>query len=203
MPPPQPRQIILASASAIRAQMLTNAGLVFEVQPGRIDEEAVRQSVLAEGGQPRDLADTLAEMKALKVSDRNSGALVVGADQVLECEGRVFSKPDTPEGAVDQLRFLSGKTHQLHSAAVVCENGQAIWRQIGTVHMAMHDNSDAYLTDYVARNWGSLRHAVGCYKIEEEGIRLFARIDGDFFHILGLPLIELLTWLRIRGDILS
>lgn len=201
MPHPQRRQIILASASAIRAQMLTNAGLVFAVQPGRIDEEAVMQSVLAEGGKPRDLADTLAGMKALKVSGRNPGALVLGADQVLECEGRVFSKPDTPEDAVDQLRFLSGKTHALHSAAVVCENGQAIWRQIGTAHMAMHDNSEAYLRAYVARNWGSLRHAVGCYKIEEEGIRLFARIDGDFFHILGLPLIELLTWLRIRGDI--
>ena len=203
MPQPQGRKIILASASAIRAQMLRNAGVEFEMQPGRIDEEAVKQSLLAEGGQPRDLADTLAEMKALKVSERNPGALVIGADQVLECEGRVFSKPETPEDALVQLRFLSGRTHKLHSAAVACENSQPIWRQLGTVRLVMHDSSDAYLRDYVARNWESLRHAVGCYKIEEEGIRLFARIEGDFFHILGLPLIELLTWLRIRGDILA
>lgn len=197
----QSRQIILASASGIRAAMLENAGLVFAVQPGRIDEQAVKESLLAGGGKARDLADTLAEMKALKISDRNPDALVIGADQVLECDGRVFSKPETPADAMAQLQFLSGKTHSLHAAAVVCENGQPIWRHVGAVRLTMHDISDSYLTDYIARNWDSVRHAVGCYKIEAEGVRLFSRIDGDFFHILGLPLIELLTWLRIRGDI--
>ncbi len=195
------RKITLASSSAIRAQMLRNAGLAFDVLPGRIDEEAVRQSLLAEGGSARDLADTLAEMKAQKISGRDPRTLVIGADQVLECEGRVFSKPDTREAALSQLRSLSGKTHRLHAAAVVCENGQPIWRQVGTVSLTMHDHSEDYLEDYLNRNWDSIRHAVGCYKIEEEGVRLFARIEGDFFHILGLPLIELLTWLRFRGDI--
>lgn len=201
MPQTQRSKIILASASGIRAAMLGNAGLIFTVQPGRIDERAIKESLLAGGGKARDLADTLAEMKALKISDRNPDTLVIGADQVLECDGRVFSKPETPADAMAQLRFLSGKTHLLHSAAVACENGQPIWRHVGTVRLTMHDTSDAYLTDYIARNWDSLRHAVGGYKIEAEGVRLFSRIDGDFFHILGLPLIELLTWLRIRGDI--
>ncbi len=195
------RQIILASASEIRARMLQNAGLALTIIPGRVDEETVRQSHLADGGTARDLADLLAELKALKVSDRNPGALVIGADQVLECDGRSFAKPASPDEARDQLAFLSGRTHRLLSAAVVAENGQPLWRHVGQVRMTMHELSAAEIAAYVDRTWDSIRHSVGCYKIEEEGVRLFARIEGDFFHILGLPLIELLTWLRIRGDI--
>ena len=198
---PQNRRIILASASEIRATMLRNAGLDFNVRPGRVDEEAIRNSLEAEGASARDLADTLAEMKARKVSERDMDALVIGADQVLECEGRIFSKPETQDDAREQLKFLRGKTHRLLSAAVACEGGTPIWRQVGTVRLTMHEVSDAMVEDYLNRNWESIRYAVGCYKIEEEGVRLFARIEGDFFHILGLPLIELLTWLRIRGDI--
>ena len=197
----QNRRIILASASEIRATMLRNAGLNFNVRPGRVDEEAIRNSLEAEGASARDLADTLAEMKARKVSERDMDALVIGADQVLECEGRIFAKPQTQDDAREHLKFLRGKTHRLLSAAVVCEGGTPIWRQVGTVRLTMHEVSDAMVADYVSRNWESIRYAVGCYKIEEEGVRLFARIEGDFFHILGLPLIELLTWLRIRGDI--
>lgn len=198
---PQNRRIILASASEIRATMLRNAGLNFNVRPGRVDEEAIRNSLEAECASARDLADTLAEMKARKVSERDMDALVIGADQVLECEGRIFAKPQTQDDAREHLKFLRGKTHRLLSAAVVCEGGTPIWRQVGTVRLTMHEVSDAMVADYVSRNWESIRYAVGCYKIEEEGVRLFARIEGDFFHILGLPLIELLTWLRIRGDI--
>ena len=198
---PQNRRIILASASEIRATMLRNAGLDFNVRPGRVDEEAIRNSLEAEGASARDLADTLAEMKARKVSERDMDALVIGADQVLECEGRIFAKPQTQDDAREQLKFLRGKTHRLLSAAVACEGGTPIWRQVGTVRLTMHEVSDAMVEDYLNRNWESIRYAVGCYKIEEEGVRLFARIEGDFFHILGLPLIELLTWLRIRGDI--
>jgi septum formation protein len=198
---PQNRRIILASASDIRATMLSNAGLNFNVRPGRVDEEAIRNSLEAEGASARDLADTLAEMKARKVSERDMDALVIGADQVLECEGRIFAKPQTQDDAREHLKFLRGKTHRLLSAAVVCEGGTPIWRQVGTVRLTMHEVSDVMVADYVSRNWESIRYAVGCYKIEEEGVRLFARIEGDFFHILGLPLIELLTWLRIRGDI--
>lgn len=198
-----PTPLILASASDIRAQMLRNAGLTFTVQPGRVDEDTIRQSHHAEGGNARDLADLLAEMKALKISDRAPQALVIGADQVLDCDGRIFSKPQTAEEAREHLAFLSARTHHLLSAAVVAHEGRPLWRHVGHVRLTMHALTPAQIDAYIDRNWDSVRHAVGCYKIEEEGVRLFSRIEGDFFHILGLPLIELLTWLRIRGDISS
>ncbi|MCY1126429.1 Maf family protein [Frigidibacter sp. RF13] len=195
------RSLILASASEIRARLLHNAGLAFEILPGRIDEEAVRHSLIAEGGRPRDLADLLAELKATKISDRRPEARVIGADQVLECEGRIFAKAENIDEARAQLSFLSGKDHRLFSAAVVVDQGKPIWRHTGQVRLTMHALSPGEIDAYLTRAWESVRHSVGCYKIEEEGVRLFSRIDGDFFHILGLPLIELLTWLRIRGDI--
>lgn len=201
MAQPSSTPLILASGSEIRAQMLQNAGLTFETIPVRVDEGAIKDSHVAQGGTPRDLADVLAEMKSQKQSVRHPAALVLGADQVLECEGKIFSKPESPADARGQLLALSGQTHRLISAAVVCQNGLPIWRHVGVVRMTMHQLSARFIDDYVARNWESVRHAVGCYKIEEEGVRLFARIEGDFFHIQGLPLIELLTWLRIRGDI--
>lgn len=194
-------KIILASASEIRADLLRRAGLEFDVIPGRIDEQAVRESHLAEGGAPRDLADLLAEMKALKVSDRHPGALVIGADQILECEGRIFGKPANRAEGAEHLRFLSNRTHQLLSAAVVCQNGRPLWRHVGQVSMTMHPLSEDFIDGYLTRTWDEVRHSVGCYQIEAEGVRLFSRIKGDFFHILGLPLIELLTWLHNRGDI--
>jgi len=192
--------LLLASASKIRAQLLRQAGLRFEQRPVRIDETTIRDAFLAEGSSPRDLADALAEMKAQRLRDTGS-LLVLGSDQVLDCDGAVYSKPESPEDAVAHLRQLSGKTHHLHSAAVVCQQGAPIWRHVGHVRMTMHPLSEAFIQDYVSRNWDSIRHAVGCYKLEEEGVRLFARIEGDYFSILGLPLIELLTWLRARGDI--
>jgi septum formation protein len=199
----QRAKIILASGSAIRAQMLRNAGIIFTTALPRVDEEAIRASLLAEAAGPHDIADHLAEVKARKTSDREPDALVIGADQLLELDGQIFAKPETPQQAIDQLAALSGKTHKLFSAAVVYENGQPLWRHVGTVRLTMHDTSVAYRADYVARNWDTIRHSVGCYLIEAEGIRLFSRIDGDFFNIQGLPLIELLTWLRIRGEIAS
>ena len=194
-------KIILASASEIRADLLRRARLDFEVAPGRIDEQAVRESHQAEGGTPRDLADLLAELKALKVSDRHPGALVIGADQILECEGRIFGKPESRSEGAEQLRFLSNRTHRLLSAAVVCQDGRPLWRHVGQVRMTMNPLSEAFIDAYLTRTWDEVRHSVGCYQIEAEGVRLFSRIEGDFFHILGLPLIELLTWLHNRGDI--
>ncbi|WP_284165258.1 Maf family protein [Frigidibacter sp. SD6-1] len=193
--------LILASASDIRARLLRDAGLAFEILPGRIDEEAVRQSLIAEGGKARDLADLLAELKATKISDRRPEARIIGADQVLECDGRIFAKAECIEEARAQLSFLSGKEHRLFSAAVVVEGGKPVWRHTGQVRLTMHALGPGEIDTYLTRTWESVRHSVGCYKIEEEGVRLFSRIEGDFFHILGLPLIELLTWLRIRGDI--
>lgn len=198
---PENRRIILASGSAIRATLLRNAGLAFETAMPRVDEEAIRAALDAEGAGPRDVADTLAEMKARKVSDKNPGALVIGCDQVLDLDGRVLTKPENEAAARAQLRGLRGKTHRLLSAAVVVENGEPLWRHVGTARLTMREFSPAYLDSYLTRTWPGIGASVGSYQLESEGVRLFSRIEGDYFTILGLPLIELLTWLSIRGDI--
>ncbi|MFN6951067.1 MAG: Maf family protein [Albidovulum sp.] len=196
-------RLVLASASEVRARLLRNAGLDPEVRPARIDEDAVRASLAAEGANPRDVAGTLAEMKARKISAQDAVALVLGADQILELDGTVLAKPADPSEARAQLRALSGRTHRLFSALVVCQDGEPLWRHVGTARLTMRTLSDAWLDEYLVRNWDSVRHSVGAYKLEEEGVRLFSRIEGDYFTILGLPLIELLTWLSVRGDIAS
>jgi len=193
--------IILASGSSIRSQMLSQAAVPHDVQFARVDEEMIKASLISEGAPPRDIADALAEMKASKISDKNAGALVIGCDQVLEHDGKLLSKPETPDQALAQLKAMRGDRHTLLSAAVIYEDGKPLWRQIGVVRLRMRDASDAYLTDYVARNWDSIRHAVGAYKLEEEGVRLFSRIEGDYFNVLGMPLLEILNYLTLRGDI--
>ncbi len=195
------RRIILASGSDIRKTLLRNAAVEFEVAPARIDEDAIRDSMVVDDAPPRDIADALAEMKAVKQSTKHSGALVIGCDQVLSFERRILSKPETPEQALDQLRAMRGKRHELLSAAVICEDGKPVWRHVGVVRMTMRDFSDDYLEGYVTRNWDSIRHAVGAYKLEEEGIRLFSQVHGDYFNVLGLPLLELLSYLALRGEI--
>lgn len=193
--------ILLASGSEIRAQLLRNAGVPFTVQTARVDEDTAKRALLAEGAAPRDIADTLAEMKARKVSDKNPGAMVLGCDQVLDFDGHLLSKPETPEDALAQLKAMRGKRHMLLSAAVIYQNGEPLWRHVGQVRLRMRLSSDAYLRDYVARNWDGIRHAVGAYKLEEEGVRLFATIDGDYFNVLGMPLLELLNFLAVNGVI--
>lgn len=193
--------IILASGSEIRAQLLRNAGLDFQTVTARIDEPAVMSALVAEAASPRDIADTLAELKARKVAVRYPGALVIGCDQVLALGRDIYAKPDSPETALSHLKALRGQTHQLLSAAVIYEDDQPVWRHVGVVRLQMRDATDAYLADYVARNWDSIRHAVGAYKLEEEGVRLFSRIDGDYFNVLGLPLLELLSYLTLRGTL--
>jgi len=193
--------IVLASESAIRAQLLRQAGIEFDVQRPRVDEVAVKAALLSENAPPRDIADALAELKARKISVRNPGSLVLGCDQVLDFEGTLLSKPNSSEQALEQLQSMRGKRHMLLSAAVICRDGEPIWRHVGQVRLRMRDSSDAYLNDYVTRNWDSIQHAVGAYKLEEEGVRLFSTIDGDYFNVLGLPLLEIINYLALQGTI--
>lgn len=193
------QEIVLASGSEIRAALLRNAGVAFDIVKPRLDEDAIKDALLSENAGPRDVADTLAEMKARKVSEKNPEALVIGSDQVLAFDGHLLSKPTSQENAMEQLRSMSGTVHQLYSAAVVYEGGQPVWRFVGKARLSMHTKSDAYLSSYVSRNWQSIRHSVGAYKLEEEGVRLFSRIEGDYFTVLGLPLLELLSYLSLKG----
>ncbi len=193
--------LLLASTSEIRARLLRDAGFTIETLPARIDEDAIRAALQSEGAGPRDVADALAEMKAAKISARNPGAMVLGADQVLDLKGRIFAKPETPEEACAHLRALSGQTHRLLSALVVCRDGAPLWRHVAEVRLTMHPLSDAFISAYVARTWDSIRWSVGCYKLEEEGVRLFSAVEGDYFSVLGLPLIPFLNWLHARGEL--
>lgn len=203
MTPIAPRRFLLASSSAIRLSLLQNAGLDFVPQAPRVDEETIRQALESEGAQPRDIADTLAEMKARKIAERHLDALVLGCDQVLEFDRRVWAKPETVDDAREQLRQMRGKPHRLLSALVLYDCGEPVWRHVGRADLTMRSFSDIWLEDYLSRNWNSIRHSVGCYKLEEEGVRLFSSIEGDYFTILGLPLLPLLSYLEARGFIAS
>lgn len=193
--------LVLASGSSIRAQLLRNAKVSFEVSVPRVDEDALKQAMLGEDAAPRDIADALAEMKARKIGAKMQGAWVIGCDQVLDFKGQLISKPISPQQALEQLGQMRGQMHKLYSAAVIVENGQPIWRHIGQVRLHMRAVSDGYLADYVDRNWSDIRHSAGGYLLEAEGVRLFDRIDGDYFNVLGMPLLEILNFLAIRGVI--
>lgn len=193
--------IVLASQSKSRAAMLRNAGLDPVLEPARIDETAILQSLIAERASPRDMADTLAEMKARKVAAKFPQALTIGCDQVLALGAHVFEAPRSQAEAADHLRQLSGQPHQLLSAAVIYEDGKPVWRHVSVARLRMTDLSDAFIAQYIADHWHAIRHCVGCYEIEGAGARLFASVQGDPFTIMGLPLIEMLNYLRLRGDL--
>lgn len=193
-----PAPLILASSSAIRRKMLEDAGLEFTAQAARVDEETIRAGLAADGVSPRDQADALAEAKAVKLSARHPEAMAIGCDQILDFEGAVFSKPRARAELKDQLRQLSGSRHRLFSAVVIAEAGKPTWRHIGQADLFMHPLSEPYIESYIARNWDEIRHCVGGYMIESEGLRLFNRIEGSTFNILGLPMTELLSYLILR-----
>ncbi|HEY2032263.1 MAG TPA: Maf family protein [Rhizomicrobium sp.] len=194
-------RLILASASGSRANMLRNAGISFDVVPALVDEEAIKDSMLAANQPHRVIADALAELKAVRVSSSNPGALVIGADQVLSFAGELVSKCATMEEARALLSKLRGKNHDLFSAAVLAKDGAPIWRHVERNRMTMYPVSDGFIDNYLALKGENLLSGVGCYRLEDEGAQFFSNIDGDYFAILGLPLIPLLSALREQGVI--
>ena len=195
------RPLLLASASPIRLRLLRAAGLDVTAHAARLDEAMIRDALEREGASPRDQADALAEMKARKIAERFPDALVLGCDQVLALNDMVFSKPASVEEARGQLLALRGQTHKLLSAAVLYSNARPVWRHVGEVRLTMRALSDQFIGDYLGRNWPDISDAVGAYKLEEEGVRLFSKVDGDYFTVLGLPLLPLLDVLADRGEI--
>jgi septum formation protein len=198
-----PETMVLASASPTRAMLMSRAGLDFAVEAARLDEEAIRESLLSEGASARDIADSLAGMKAQRVSSRHPGALVIGSDQVLALGEQVLGKAATMDAARDQLLQLRGRSHRLLSAVVVCQDGIPLWRHVGEARLVMREFSQDWLELYLVRNADAALGSVGAYRIEEEGVRLFSQIEGDYFTILGLPMLPLLSWLSLRGAIPS
>lgn len=197
MPPP----IVLASSSETRLRLLRAAGLPVSARPARLDEETIRAALEAEQATPRDIADALAEMKARRIGEGTPGAIVIGCDQVLDFKGRAWGKAPTRDAARAQLQALRGQTHRLLSAIVLYHEGQPQWRHVGEARLTMRSFSDDWLEGYLSRNWDSLRHSAGGYLLEEEGVRLFSAVEGDYFTILGLPLLPLLGYLGDRGFI--
>jgi septum formation protein len=193
------RPLILASRSAARIDMLRKAGIAFEARPAALDEAEIKAALRREGAPARDMADTLAALKAGRVAQKHPDRIVLGADQVLAVEGTVLDKPRDLDEARAQLRFLRGRRHHLFSAAVIHLDAQPIWRHIGKATLVMRDFSDAFLDEYVARHGESLTETVGAYRLEDGGAALFDHVEGDIFTIMGLPLIETLAQLRRLG----
>ncbi len=194
-------QIILASASKIRAQLLQNAGVDIEVMPADIDEDAVKRVLSSQNSQARggDLAEILAETKALEVSRKNPSHLVIGADQTLQCGDTLFDKARDLKDTREKLLALRGKTHNLYSAIACARQGVVVWRYNDAADLTMRDFSPEFLGKYLALPGVDVLGSVGAYKLEAQGMQLFEKITGDYFTILGLPLLPLLEFFRTEG----
>lgn len=193
--------VVLASGSRTRAEMLERAGVHVTLAPAAVDEEEIKLAARAEGAPVEDVAEALAELKAQRVTRKHPGALVIGADQMLECEGRWFDKPADRDAARAQLQDLRGKTHRLVSCAVVIRDGERLWHHVDRARLTMRPFSDAFLDSYLNAAGDDVLGSVGAYHLEGLGAQLFHRVDGDFFTILGLPLLPLLGFLRVHGVI--
>jgi septum formation protein len=193
------QRIVLASASTTRKRMLESAGLAVAIDPARVDEDEVKLALKAEGVPVERAAEALAELKALRISSKHPGALVIGADQMLECNGAWFDKSPDRAAARAQLQTLRGKMHRLISCAVVALNGERIWHTTEAARLTMRNFSDAFLDAYLDEVGEAVFTSVGGYQLEGRGVQLFHRVEGDFFTILGLPLLPLLDFLRARG----
>jgi len=190
--------VTLASKSSARARVLAAAGVPFEAVGAGVDEGTVKEELLAKGATPRDVAVALAERKAVAASQGRAG-LVIGADQTLDLNGQLFDKAESLEEARERLTTLRGQVHKLHSAVAIAEDGVVIWREAPAATLTMRSFSDAFLDGYLAKHGDALLASVGCYRLEDNGVQLFEAIDGDYFTILGLPLMGLLDLLRRRG----
>ena len=191
--------IVLASASPARAALLRAAGIPIRVDAAAIDEAEVKASLRAVGAEPAAVAEALAELKAQRVSRRHPGSLVIGADQVLECDGILFDKPADLAAARSQLLALRGRRHQLVSAAVLVRDGQRLWHHVARADLTMREFSTDFLDRYLRSAGGATLSSVGAYQLEGVGAQLFSSVDGDYFTILGLPLLPLLGILREHG----
>jgi len=195
----EPPRLVLASASPSRAVVLHQAGLAAAIDPAQVDETEVKVALQAEGAGAVEITQTLAELKAQKVSRRRPGAFVVGADQMLECEGAWLDKPGNRAQAAEHLRFLSGKTHRLVSAVCVVHDGTRLWHHVATASLTMRPLSDEFIAAYLSAVGPAAFASVGAYQVEGLGAQLFAGIEGDHFTILGLPLLPLMDFLRNHG----
>lgn len=195
--------LILASASAARAQMLKDAGLDIEICPARIDEAALKTAYLEQGGTVSDVPLALARAKAASVSRNNPGAIVIGCDQVLVFGGRIVDKMPNLDKARGLLCALRGKAHELISAACLYKDDTLLWQGQDLAKMHMRSFSDMYLDAYLAAEGGAILSSVGCYQLEGAGVHLFDTVKGDYFTILGLPLLQLLSALRSQGVLAS
>ncbi|MFC3080560.1 Maf family protein [Phenylobacterium terrae] len=191
-------KLTLASKSAARTALLTGAGVPFEAVGSGVDEDEIKRALLAEDAGPKEIAEALAQAKAVAVSQGRPG-LVIGADQTLDLAGELYDKVETVDQARERLKRLRSRPHQLHSAVVVAEDGQVVWRETASATLTMRDFSDAFLEAYLAEEGEAALGSVGCYRLEGPGAQLFSKIQGDYFAILGLPLMGLLELLRRRG----
>lgn len=191
--------LILASGSVTRQTMLRAAGVEVVCEKPAVDEDEVKHALRAEGAKAIQVADTLAELKAQRVSRRHRDAYVIGADQMLECGGIWFDKPADADHAFAHLRALSGRSHALISAVVVCRGGERIWGENDSARLTIRDLSDEFIRSYLAAIGPAAFESVGAYQLEGRGAQLFTRVEGDFFTILGLPLLPLLAFLRLHG----
>lgn len=195
--------LILASASPARKAVLENAGVAFDVRPSRVDEDELKRSLKAQNMPAKNIAEALAEAKALKISRMQPEALVLGGDQILVCNDVLFDKPMDMDHAAAHLRALSGKWHSLETALVLAEGGQSIWRHLSAAKLKMRQLSDRFITEYLDQIGPAALTSVGAYQLEGLGAQLFEKIEGDFFTILGLPVLPVLQQLRLRAMVPS
>jgi septum formation protein len=194
--------LILASKSQARSQLLKNAGLTFSCEAADIDERAAEKPLLEAGAPPEDIASILAQAKAMDVSAKNPGKLVIGADQTLGCGDQRFNKPEDDAQARRQLLALAGKSHNLHSAICCAKDGEILWETVSTATLTMRSLTPEEVGQYMAQVGDAVRSSVGCYQLEGIGIQLFEKIEGDYFTILGLPLLPLLGYLRAEHGLM-